>query len=167
MVCIVRAVLCYVQLGLTIVLAFVSHVDILKPEDVGLSPNQQYFRSASEGTPTITYLRLHECPKFSVPYTRVASVFESHLMIQYFLSLRPASSYWILLQICIFCLPGCAVMPLHDHPGMTVFGKILFGSMHVKSYDWVDNPRNSNETTRNANGKALLDLFGFRDVPGL
>ncbi|MQM09606.1 hypothetical protein Taro_042488 [Colocasia esculenta] len=74
----------------------------------------------------------------------------------------PRISYTTIYQcknfsMCIFFLPPTAVIPLHNHPGMTVFSKLLLGSMHIKSYDFVD-PAKSINTTASSSRMNLARL---------
>jgi len=38
----------------------------------------------------------------------------------------------------VFLVPAGAVLPLHDHPGMTVLLRTLAGRFAIRSYDWVE-----------------------------
>ncbi len=40
-------------------------------------------------------------------------------------------------EVGVFVLPPGAAIPLHDHPQMSVFSRLLDGTVRVQGYDWV------------------------------
>lgn len=103
----------------------------MKPEDVGLSKDIQFFKEENivKENPRVTYSTIYKCDNFSVSFA--ITYFSKFLEYMYLIFLG-------LMQLCIFFLPTNGVIPLHNHPGMTVLSKLLLGQMHIKSYDWVD-----------------------------
>jgi hypothetical protein len=47
----------------------------------------------------------------------------------------------------VFVFPPNAKIPLHDHPGMCVLSRILYGTLSVHSYDWIEGPEGKAQTT--------------------
>lgn len=63
------------------------------------------------------------------------------------------------VQMCIFCFPTSSVIPLHDHPGMTVLSKVLYGSLHVKAYDWVEPEKMQRSMRPNDSPGLIVDSY--------
>ncbi|WVZ72617.1 hypothetical protein U9M48_021047 [Paspalum notatum var. saurae] len=68
-------------------------------------------------------------------------------------------------SIGIFCLPSRGVIPLHNHPGMTVFSKLLFGAMHVKSYDWAAAQKDTPDVQLQGPRLAMVKVDGILTAP--
>lgn len=43
-------------------------------------------------------------------------------------------------EVGLFFLRAGQQLPLHDHPGMHVWMRVLVGQLHVTSYTWVERP---------------------------
>ena len=67
------------------------------------------------------------------PATSSIYNFESDCSYVRYLHVTGNSCY----SIGIFVFPPNAKIPLHDHPGMCVLSRVLYGDLHLKSYDIV------------------------------
>ncbi|XP_050236453.1 plant cysteine oxidase 3 [Mercurialis annua] len=94
-----------------------SLLDTIQPADIGLKEESP---DDDRGHGFFGMNRLSRVARWSQPIT--------------YIDIYECDSF----TMCIFCFPTSSVIPLHDHPGMTVFSKLLYGSLHVKAYDWVE-----------------------------
>nr|CAB3488324.1 unnamed protein product [Digitaria exilis] len=83
-------------------------MDMIGPDDVGLRDEVRFFNWMNA--------RGHQNP----PIVTSKTIFQCNNF-----------------TIAVFFVPFGTVMPLHDHPDMTVFSKVLMGSARLEAYDWV------------------------------
>jgi len=66
----------------------------------------------------------------------------------------------------IFPLRRGAVLPLHDHPAMTVICKVLDGRMRIESFEWIDEQSGTARNLGATDVDADSDPIVFGPEPG-
>ncbi|KAI8543033.1 hypothetical protein RHMOL_Rhmol08G0187600 [Rhododendron molle] len=117
-----------------------SLLDTIRPADIGLKEEDQ---GDDRGHGLFGLPRLNRVGRWAQPITYV--------------DVHECDSF----TMCIFCFPTSSVIPLHNHPGMTVLSKVLYGSLHVKAYDWVEPEKMQRCMGPNDSPGLIIDSYMF------